>query len=133
MNKAPAIKLGIIFLVITISYSFFWFVRTGQTEKKINNLISKNSSSISASSVSVSGFPFSQKITISDLKFNIPSVSKYQVTVKKLEANTGIFSKSFSANILEQVTVFDNDSNTIRNIEFKESPKITISFNNEIK
>ena len=131
MNKAPAIKLGIIFLVITISYSFFWFVRTGQTEKKINNLISKNSSSISASSVSVSGFPFSQKITISDLKFNIPSVSKYQVTVKKLEANTGIFSKSFSANILEQVTVFDNDSNTIRNIEFKESPKISISFNNE--
>ena len=131
MNKAPAIKLGIIFLVITISYSFFWFVRTGQTEKKINNLISKNSSSISASSVSVSGFPFSQKITISDLKFNIPSISKYQVTVKKLEANTGIFSKSFSANILEQVTVFDNDSNTIRNIEFKESPKISISFNNE--
>lgn len=131
MNKAPAIKLGIILLVITISYSFFWFVRTGQTEKKINNLISKNSSSISASSVSVSGFPFSQKITISDLKFNIPSISKYQVTVKKLEANTGIFSKSFSANILEQVTVFDNDSNTIRNIEFKESPKITISFNNE--
>ena len=131
MNKAPAIKLGIILLVITISYSFFWFVRTGQTEKKINNLISKNSSSISASSVSVSGFPFSQKITISDLKFNIPSISKYQVTVKKLEANTGIFSKSFSANILEQVTVFDNDSNTIRNIEFKESPKISISFNNE--
>lgn len=131
MNKAPAIKLGIIFLVITISYSFFWFVRTGQTEKKINNLISKNSSSISASSVSVSGFPFSQKITISDLKFNIPSISKYQVTVKKLEANTGIFSKSFSANILEQVTIFDNDSNTIRNIEFKESPKISISFNNE--
>ena len=131
MNKAPAIKLGIIFLVITVSYSFFWFVRTGQTEKKINNLISKNSSSTSASSVSVSGFPFSQKITISDLKFNIPSISKYQVTVKKLEANTGIFSKSFSANILEQVTVFDNDSNTIRNIEFKESPKISISFNNE--
>ena len=131
MNKAPVIKLGIIFLVITISYSFFWFVRTGQTEKKINNLISKNSSSISASNVSVSGFPFSQKITISDLKFNIPSISKYQVTVKKLEANTGIFSKSFSANILEQVIVFDNDSNTIRNIEFKESPKISISFNNE--
>jgi len=131
MNKASAIKLGIILLVITVSYSFFWFVRTGQTEKKINNLISKNSSSISASSVSVSGFPFSQKITISDLKFNIPSISKYQVTVKKLEANTGIFSKSFSANILEQVTVFDNDSNTIRNIEFKESPKISISFNNE--
>jgi len=131
MNKAPAIKLGIILLVITVSYSFFWFVRTGQTEKKINNLISKNSSSISASSVSVSGFPFSQKITISDLKFNIPSISKYQVTIKKLEANTGIFNKSFSANILEQVTVFDNDSNTIRNIEFKESPKISISFNNE--
>ncbi len=131
MNKAPAIKLGIILLVITVSYSFFWFVRTGQTEKKINNLISKNSSTISASAVSVSGFPFSQKITISDLKFNIPSISKYQVTVKKLEASTGIFSKSFSANILEQVTVSDNDSNTIRNIEFKESPKINISFNNE--
>ena len=131
MNKAPVIKLGIIFLVITISYSFFWFVKTAQTEKKINSLISKNSSSISASSVSVSGFPFSQKITISDLKFNIPSISKYQVTVKKLEANTGIFSKSFSANILEQVIVFDNDSNTIRNIEFKESPKISISFNSE--
>ncbi len=92
MNKNLSIKLVILLIAVTILYSGFWFFKTAQIEKKVNSLIADNS--FSSVSVSVSGFPFSQNIIIEDFKFSLPSsfLNKYQITIKKLKAESSIFS-----------------------------------------
>ena len=131
MNKTLAIKIAIFLLVTTIGYSGFWFFKTGQIERKVNSFITENSLNIASSSVMVSGFPFSQKITINDLKLTIPHslFNKYQIIIKKIEISSGIFSDNFELSSLENVSVLDSEVNIARNVEFNSQPKIRISFN----
>lgn len=131
MNKTLAIKIAIFLLVTTIGYSGFWFFKTGQIERKVNSFIAENSLNIASSSVMVSGFPFSQKITINDLKLTIPHslFNKYQIIIKKIEISSGIFSDNFELSNLENVSVLDSEVNIARNVEFNSQPKIRISFN----
>lgn len=128
MNKSLVIKLVIVLVVAVLSYSVFWFFKIGQMEKQVNKFISENSAYVSASEVSVSGFPFSQKITVKDLKFTIPNAAldKRHAVVKHLEATTGVFSSEFSVALIEPVTAEDNDGN-IANVEFSKEPEISIS------
>lgn len=128
MDKTFAIKSLIVLVVLSLVYSVFWFFKTGQTEKQVSNFISENSAYISAGEVAVSGFPLSQKVTIEDLKFTIPNpaFSQYQVVVKHLEADSGIFNNNFSISIFEQVTVQDSDNNS-NAVEFAKNPEISLS------
>jgi hypothetical protein len=127
MSKNIVVKLAILLIVSALVYSVFWFFKVGQVEKQVKNFISKNSANISAGEISVSGFPLSQKITIRDLKFTIPSplLNKRQVIVKMLEAKTGIFSSEFIVTLPEPVTV-DSEGN-IMTVEFTKEPEIKAS------
>ncbi|MDX2083734.1 MAG: hypothetical protein SFV53_07100, partial [Rickettsiales bacterium] len=125
------IKFAIIILILGVLHSVFWFFKTGQTEKKISNLIAENSSYVSAASVSVSGFPLTQKVSIKDLKFTIPNpaFSKYQITIKNLEATSGIFNSNFKVTALEQVSTQDNDKKDVLGyVEFSKEPEINLVF-----
>ena len=127
MSKNIVVKLAILLVVSALVYSVFWFFKVGQVEKQVKNFISKNSANVSAGDISVSGFPLSQKITIQDLKFTIPSplLNKRQVIVKMLEAKTGIFSSEFIVTLPEPVTV-DSEGN-IMTVEFTKEPEIKAS------
>ena len=127
MSKNIVVKLVILLVVSALVYSVFWFFKVGQVEKQVKNFISKNSANISAGEISVSGFPLSQKITIRDLKFTIPSplLNKRQVIVKTLEAKTGIFSSEFIVTLPEPITV-DSEGN-IMTVEFTKEPEIKAS------
>jgi hypothetical protein len=127
MSKNIVVKLIILLVVSALVYSVFWFFKVGQVEKQVKNFISKNSANISVGDISVSGFPLSQKITIHDLKFTIPSplFNKRQVIVKMLEAKTGIFSSEFIVTLPEPVTV-DSEGN-IMTVEFTKEPEIKAS------
>jgi hypothetical protein len=127
MSKNIVVKLVILLVVSALVYSVFWFFKVGQVEKQVKNFISKNSANISAGEILVSGFPLSQKITIRDLKFTIPSplLSKRQVIVKTLEAKTGIFSSEFIVTLPEPITV-DSEGN-IMTVEFTKEPEIKAS------
>lgn len=128
MNKNIVVKLAILLVVLALVYSVFWFFKVGQVEKQINNFISKNSAHVSVGEIAVSGFPLSQKITLKDLKFTIPSpvLDKKHVIVKHLEAKAGIFASSFAVTLLEPVTVQDLDSNSA-SVEFIKDPEITVA------
>ncbi len=134
MNKTIIVKSSVILVVLGVAHSVFWFFKTGQIEKQINNMISENSSYISAGEVSVSGFPLNQKISIKDLKFSIPNpaFSKYQITVTNLEANSGIFSNQFSVSKIEQVSVLDTESNLSGLVEFSNQPEISATISNNM-
>jgi len=126
MNKIT-VKLAILLVVLALVYSVFWFFKVGQVEKQINNFITENSANISVGQIAVSGFPLSQKITLTDLKFTIPSaaLNKRQTLVKHLEAKAGIFSGEFLVTALEQVSVHDAENN-VANLEFSKEPEIKI-------
>jgi len=113
-----------------LSYCVFWFYKAGQSEKQINKFIADNSANISAGEISVSGFPVGQKIVISDLKITIPVnlVAKRQITVKQLEATSGIFSNDFVVNLVDVVKIQDlENSGDTFDVEFASKPEILVS------
>lgn len=128
MNKSIIIKIAIVLVVLALVYSVFWFFKVGQVEKQVNAFISENSAHVSVGSISVSGFPLSQKITLKDLKFTLPTplLNKRQTVVRHLEAKAGIFSSDFSVTLVEPVTVQDLDNNSA-DVQFSKEPEISIS------
>ncbi len=119
-------------MVLIASYAGFWFFTTSQAEKKIQKFVSENSSNISATELSVSGFPMLQKIILKDVKFTIPNqlLNKKTVTIKEVILKSGIFSSDFIVNI-DQVSIQDNDGNTA-NVEFSKDPEISLSITNDM-
>ncbi len=130
MGKSIAIKAAIALSAIVLIYSVYWFFRVGQVEKRLNNFVSENAPSVAAQ-VSVSGFPFSQKITVSDLKFTLPTsvLNKRQVLVKNIVAKASIFSSDFIVTDLTEVTTQDEKGN-LSKVEFSKNPDITFSIVN---
>jgi hypothetical protein len=128
MNRSVLIKLVVVLLVVVLVHSVFWFFKTGQLAKHVNNFISENSSNVSAAEVKVVGYPFSQKVIIRDLKFTLPNAAfgKYQIIVKSLEAKAGIFASDFTVEIMDKVSVQDVDNN-IGSVEFNQNPLISFS------
>lgn len=128
MGRSIAIKLAILLVVAALVYSVFWFFKVGQVEKQLNKFVSDNSSYISAGEITVSGFPLSQKITIKNLKFTIPTAAldKNDVIVPHLEATAGIMASDYVVSLIDPVSVQDADGN-ISNVEFTTKPEITLS------
>ncbi len=133
MNRSILIKVAVALLVVILLHSVFWFFKTGQLEKHLNNFVTENNTAISAAEIKVAGYPFSQKIVAKDLKFTIPNsaFSKYQIIVKDFEASAGIFSKDFTVDVADKITVQDLDGN-IGNVEFAQMPKISFSISDGI-
>jgi hypothetical protein len=130
MSKNAAIKILILLVVATLVYSVFWFFKVGQLEKQVRNFINENSAYISSGQIAVSGFPLSQKLTIKDLKFSVPTsfLSEKQVLVKNLEAKSDIFSTSFTVSLSKEISIQDIQGN-ITNVEFNKDPEISFAIN----
>ena len=128
MSKSIVIKSAIVLAVSALVYSAFWFFKVGQVEKQIKNFITENAAQVSAMEVSVSGFPMSQKVTVKDFKFSLPSsiFGKRQVLVKTLEAKAGIFSTDFVVTMSEGVSLQDAENNNFT-VEFSKDPEINFS------
>lgn len=129
MSKAIVIKSIVLIAVLALIHSVFWFFKAGQIEKHVNNFITENSAYVSAGEVAVSGFPLSQKVSIQDLKFVIPNsaLSRYQATVKQLEAKASIFSSNFEISLTDQVSVQDLEGSNFGYVEFNKAPEIKLS------
>ncbi len=128
MNRSILIKLVVVLLVAILVHSVFWFFKTGQLEKHLNNFVAENGTTVSVGEMKVVGYPLSQKVVIKDLKFTIPNpaFSKYQITAKHLEAVSGIFSSNFTVELLDKVMVQDAESNA-GSIEFNQNPQIAFA------
>lgn len=128
MNKGILVKIAVILLVAVLVHSVFWFFKTGQLEKHLNNFVAENGATVSVAEMKVTGYPLSQKVVIKDLKFAIPNsaFSKYQIVAKSLEATSGIFSNNFIVELTDKVTLQDADGN-VTNVEFNQNPQISFS------
>jgi hypothetical protein len=136
MTKNIISKFIIILIVLFTALSLFWFFKTSAIKKQTLAFIAASGGKISAVSVSVSGFPLEQKLTIEDLKFqlaaNLPKTpialpnSKYQINIKKLEAASSILSGEFKVTNIEDVSFKDqNDVSSL--VEFNQVPQAEFS------
>ena len=128
MNKGILVKVVVVLLVAVLVHSVFWFFKTGQLEKHLNNFVAENGATVSVAEMKVTGYPLSQKVVIKDLKFTIPNsaFSKYQIIAKSLEATSGIFSNNFMVELLDKITLQDAEGG-VANVEFNQNPQISFS------
>ena len=134
MKKSLIIKLAVAVVIVLLSYCVFWLFKIGQSERKITSIVQK-SKIVSFDKISSSGFPFSQKITIENLKINIPvnAIVKRNFVAKKLEISSSIFSNSFKAKIVDEVEVKTIENNGSYLLQFNSDPEISFSIiNNSI-
>jgi len=134
MKKSLIIKLAVAVVIVLLSYCVFWLFKIGQSERKITSIVQK-SKIVSFDKISSSGFPFSQKITIENLKINIPvnAIVKRNFIAKKLEISSSIFSNSFKAKIVDEVEVKTIENNGSYLLQFNSDPEISFSIiNNSI-
>jgi hypothetical protein len=136
MIRSIVSKLIILLIVLFCALSIFWFFKTSSIKKQVTSLIRSSEGSVLASSFSVTGFPLSQKLVIEDLKikispfsaipnsnsFNIIERDEYEITIKKLEAVSGIFSNDFAANVSDEISF--QDSKGVNSLKFNQPPKI---------
>ena len=128
MKKSLIIKLAVAIVIVLLSYCVFWLFKIGQSERKITSIVQK-SKIVSFDKISSSGFPVSQKITIENLKINIPvnAIEKRNFIVKKIEISSSIFSNNFKAQITDAIEVKTSDNNNAYELQFNSAPEI--SFN----
>ncbi len=136
MIKSLTSKLLIVVVLIFIALSSFWFFKTSIVKKQILSSIEKSEGVIAASSVSVSGFPINQIVTIENIKINpdsdlikgktaekIPSI---KINIKKLQAKATIFSGEFSLLNLGEISIVDSLEQTT-NVQFNQNPQLKFS------
>lgn len=128
MNKSILIKAVVVLLVAVLVHSVFWFFKTGQLEKNLNNFIAENAATISVAEIKVVGYPLSQKVIVKDLKFAIPHAAfgKQQIIIKNMEAVSTIFSSDFVVEIMDKITTQDSENNSGL-VEFNQNPQISFS------
>lgn len=128
MKKDLIIKIGIAIISVIFGYCVFWFFKAGQIEKQLNKFIADNGANISVAELSLSGFPISQKIVVTDLKLTIPTAlfNKKQIIVKNIEAKASIFSDDFVVTAITQVSVNDIEKG-IMPVEFSKDPEISFT------
>ncbi len=136
MTRNIISKFIIVLIVLFTALSLFWFFKTSAIKKQTLAFIAASGGKISAVSVSVSGFPLEQKLTIEDLKFqlttNLPKTplalpnSKYQINIKKLEAASGILSGEFKVTNIEDVS-FKDQNDVASLVEFNQVPQAEFS------
>lgn len=126
--KTIAIKVLLVLVTLVILYSVFWFFKIGQFEKQINRFVGDNSSNVSIGGFEVSGFPFSQKVTINNLRFSLPTaaLNHHQIIVSGLEISGGIFDSVFDVNITGNVLVQDQKGGSF-SLSFNGKPQIKIA------
>ncbi len=139
MTRSIISKFIITLIVLFTALSIFWFFKTSAIKKQALALISSSGGNVSATSVSVAGFPLEQKLSIDDLKIqlsllnplpNLPTTlvpnNKYQIQIKKLEASASIFSGDFIITNFGE-TSFQDQNGVASSIQFNQPPKANFS------
>ena len=139
MTRSIISKFIITLIVLFTALSIFWFFKTSAIKKQALSMIAASGGNISATSVSVAGFPLEQKLSIDDLKIqlallnpipNLPTTlipnSKYQILIKKLEASASIFSGDFIVNTIGD-TSFQDQNGVASSVQFNQPPKANFS------
>lgn len=126
MTKKLLIRTFTIILILFLCYGVFWFYKSGQTEKFINNLVLSNNKNIQIASFDISGFPFSQVITFNKVSFSIPnlSIKDNKIEIDQLIAESSIFDMNFNLKIIGEVSVKNN--NIVNIVDFTQKPVIKI-------
>lgn len=129
MSRGIALKSLIALAILALLYSVFWFFIAGQIEKKIHNFVRNNSENISIGEVGISGFPFSQTVSIQDLKFTIPNqaLDKRQIEVSAIEAESGVFSNDFLVAVAGEISINNLDGTSVGYVEFTQNPEIKLT------
>lgn len=133
MTRSIISKILIALIALFTIQSVFWFFKTSAIKKHTLAVIAASNGKVSAASVTVAGFPLSQKLKIEDLKFDLTSMpggtkipNKYQIIVKHFEADAGIFANDFTINAIKDVSFQDID-NHVSYVDFKRSPQASFS------
>lgn len=147
--KSIISKLIILLIVAFTAISVFWFFKTSSVKKHILALTKSSNGTIVAGSLSVTGFPLKQQVTVEELRFNISpfnflpesslsslpgnliSNNKYQIQIKKLTASASIFSGDFKIDSLEDVAIRDQ-SGMVNGIQFNQAPVASFSISSGI-
>lgn len=133
MTRNIISKFIIVLIILFTALGLFWFFKTSTIKKQTLAFIAESGGKISATSVSVSGFPLEQKLTIEGLKFQLsttlPSIplipaanQQYQVEIKKLEAKASILSGEFTISNIEDVS-YQDQSGTPNLVQFTQPPQ----------
>lgn len=130
MNKGLLSKILILLILLMTTGIIFWFLKTSSVKKSVVAYISESKGQIVAEKVSISGFPFSQKIMINNLKFasgegsqRINPLNKYQITIERVEALSSIFSNQFKIIDLSGLSFQDVNGNSGK-LNFKKPPLV---------
>lgn len=131
INKNSAIKIAIAVVLLVIIYIGIWFFQASKIEQIANQYLKNHSETITAESVSVSGFPLQKKLEIVNLKVSLTNKfnkkdlfqqEKHYILVKKIDAISGVFSSDFEV-------AFDEDVTLVENVNAKDSVIFSLSFN----
>ncbi len=131
INKNSAIKIAIAVVLLAIIYIGIWFFQASKIEQIANQYLKNHSETITAESVSVSGFPLQKKLEIVNLKVGLTNKfnkkdllqqEKHYILVKKIDAISGVFSSDFEV-------AFDEDVTLVENVNAKDNVLFSLSFN----
>jgi hypothetical protein len=132
MTRNIISKFIIVLIILFTALGLFWFFKTSTIKKQTLAFIADSGGRISATSVSVSGFPLDQKLTIEGLKFQlsaslphlpiVPASQQYQIEIKKLEAKASILSGEFIITNIEDVS-YQDQTGTPNLVQFNQAPQ----------
>lgn len=118
-------------VLILAGYSFLWFYNANQIKTGINDFLRSNSN-IGVNKVKVSGFPLKYQIKAENVKLKIENqISQGSLSVKNIEAESGIFPKTFTVKLFDDVKFENYDNDNISTAKFKTPPIIKFSIANK--
>ena len=126
MKRILLIFILPVLIFCLIAYSTFWFIKSGEIKKNITKLIESNPNS-SIASIKSSGFPFSNKIVINEVSFEIsgPADDKSHIAIPQIIAQSSIFSSEFDIKIIGDIAI-TNPQNQTHLVTFNANPLIKL-------
>ena len=124
MKKIVVIPVAVVAVSLS-AFSGFWFFKTSQFKKQINEFVSKDSEHLSVGEIAISGFPLSQKIVVRDLKFTAPENGGV-IIFKSIAAQNSLFSSTYSISLPEAINLASSKENIDIKLELDPDTKIEI-------
>lgn len=128
-DKTLLIKIAVGVAVVLALHGAFWFFKTAGAKKEVEAFLREHQEVVKFSAIKMSGYPFTQKITVENIVFEAPnSKLRYKTNIKAAKLQSSIFTQNFKLTLEDKV----NLSNAAESLEvaFQEQPKITLGFKN---
>ena len=127
INKKIILRIVLPILVFLLaSFVVFWFVKSSEVRKNIKAAIELDPGS-SVGKITASGFPFSHRIELENIKLKVnTTTSESTIVVKKIVAKSGVFSSNFKV-IIDGDLEVSNSNNKITTVKFNQIPNLAFS------